>query len=145
MPTPSSSSSCSLCCLCPFWFCISLSCLFTMPTIWKFILENNKSTQMEQYKYIKLNLKTRIDVLMKIQLMWFPTILLKNLFPFALPNKTWNDLDSKVHNFYSTDDRKSSEESHGASNCWQHVNKLCWSVLGDDVKCWGVKIYSYQS
>ena len=38
-----------------------------MPTIWKFILENNKSTQMEQYKYIKLNLKTRIDVLMKIQ------------------------------------------------------------------------------
>ena len=51
-----------------------------------------------------------------------------------------NNLSSKVENFYSTDDGESSEKSHGASNCRQHVHKLGCSVLGDSVKCWGVKI-----
>ena len=47
---------------------------------------------------------------------------------------------SKVENLHSADDGKSSKKSHGASNCRQHVHKFCCSVLGDSVKCGGVKI-----
>ena len=50
----------------------------------------------------------------------------------------------KVENLHSTDDGESSEKSHGASNCRQHVHKLCSSVLGDFVKSWGVKVNSYE-
>ena len=53
--------------------------------------------------------------------------------------------DHKVSNLDSTDNGESSEKSHGASNGWQHVHKLCCSVLGDFVECWGAKIYSYIS
>ena len=56
-----------------------------------------------------------------------------------------NDLNSKINNLYSTDDGESSEESHGSSNCWQHVHKLGCPVLGDSVKgCW-IKVHPYKS
>ena len=35
----------------------------------------------------------------------------------------------EIDNFNSTDDGKTSEKSHGATNCRQYVNKLCSSVL----------------
>ena len=34
---------------------------------------------------------------------------------------------------------------HGASNCWQHVHKLCCSVHLNSVKCRGVKIDPHKS
>ena len=57
-----------------------------------------------------------------------------------LIDKFENDLPSKVDYLYSTDNGESSEQSHGASNCRELVYKLCCSVLGDSVKCWGVKV-----
>ena len=56
-----------------------------------------------------------------------------------------DDLDSKVDNLHSTDDGEPSEESHGASNSWQHVHKLGCSVLGDSVKCGDIKINPHKS
>ena len=51
----------------------------------------------------------------------------------------------KVENLHSTDDGESSEKSHGASNCWQHVHKLCWFIHGDFVKSWCVKVDPHKS
>ena len=51
----------------------------------------------------------------------------------------------KVENLDCTDDGETSEESHGASNCRQHVHKLCRSVLGDFIYCWGVEEYPHIS
>ena len=47
---------------------------------------------------------------------------------------------SKIDDFNSTDDGESCQKSHGASNCWQLVHKFCWSILGDSVKCRGIKV-----
>ena len=55
------------------------------------------------------------------------------------------DVKTKVDNLYCTDNGEPSEKSHGASNCRQHVHKLCCSVLCDSVKCWGVKIDPHKS
>ena len=38
-------------------------------------------------------------------------------FVESIPEDFEDDLDSKVDDLHSTDDRKSSEESHGPSNC----------------------------
>ena len=56
-----------------------------------------------------------------------------------------NNFCCKIHYFHSTDNGETSEKSHGASNCWQHVYKFCCSVLGDFVECWGVKVDPYIS
>ena len=50
-----------------------------------------------------------------------------------------NDLDSKIDNLHSRYDGEPSEESHGSSNCWQHVHKLGCPVLGDSVNSGGLK------
>ena len=52
---------------------------------------------------------------------------------------TENDFSCKVDDLHSADDGEASEESHSASNCRQHVNKFCSSVLGDSVKFWSVQ------
>ena len=39
--------------------------------------------------------------------------------------------------------RESSSSCHGATDCWQHVHKLCYPVLSDSVKDWDVKIDMY--
>ena len=53
-----------------------------------------------------------------------------------------NDLDSKVDNFESTDDREPSEKSQSSPNGWNHVHKLGSSVLGYNVKCGCIKVDS---
>ena len=55
-----------------------------------------------------------------------------------------NNFGRIVENLNSTNDRESSEKSHGASNCWQHVHKLCRCILLDSVKCWGVEINPHK-
>ena len=62
-----------------------------------------------------------------------------------LLNKVNDKFCCEIENLHSTDDGEPSEESHGASNCRQHVHKLCCSVLGNSVKCWGVKIDPHKS
>ena len=64
---------------------------------------------------------------------------------FLILDKIPDNFRQKVENFHSTDDGKPSEKSHGASNCWEHVYKFCCSVLGDSIKCRGVKEYSHIS
>ena len=51
---------------------------------------------------------------------------------------------NEIDNFHSTDDGEPSEESHGPSNSWQHVHKLCCSILGDSIECGSAKINSYH-
>ena len=51
---------------------------------------------------------------------------------------------SKVDNLNCTYNWESGEKSHGSTNSWQHVYKLCCSVLSDSVKCWRVKEYSHK-
>ena len=53
--------------------------------------------------------------------------------------KIEDEFSCKVDYFHSTNDGETSEKPHGASYSWQHVHKFCCSVLGDSVKCWGVK------
>ena len=53
--------------------------------------------------------------------------------------------DRKIENFNTTNDGKSCEESHGASNCWQHINKFCCSVFSYFVKSGSIKIDSHKS
>ena len=66
-------------------------------------------------------------------------------FVLVLLNHVACNFSSKVENLHSTDDGEPSEKSHGASNGRQHVHKLCCSVLGDFVKCWGIKVNFYKS
>ena len=54
-----------------------------------------------------------------------------------------NNFYGKVDNLHSTDDGEASEKSHGATYCRQHVHKFSCPVLGDSVKCWGVKVDSH--
>ena len=64
---------------------------------------------------------------------------------FVFPNDVPYNFSGKVEDLHCTDDGESSEKSHGASNCRQHVHKLCCSVLGDSVKCWSVKVDPHKS
>ena len=54
-------------------------------------------------------------------------------------------LDCKENNFYSTDDRETCKESHGATNCRKLINELCCTVLVYSVKCWSVQVDSQKS
>ena len=58
----------------------------------------------------------------------------------SLPAQTKENPDSKVNNLYSTDDGKSSQQSHCSSNSWHFGNKSGFLILGDQVKCWSGKI-----
>ena len=67
-------------------------------------------------------------------------------FSHLHPSKNFPDtFPCKVHNLHCTDNGEPSEETHGASNCWQHVNKLCCLILCNSVKCWGIEINSHKS
>ena len=60
-----------------------------------------------------------------------------------IPNKANKYFDYKVDNLHSTDEGKSSEKPHCASNSRQLRFKVCFFILGDLVKSWGVEIDSY--
>ena len=57
---------------------------------------------------------------------------------FSFENISSNS-DHVEYYLHPTDDRKSSEETHGATHCGQHVFKLSSSVLADPVKCGSVE------
>ena len=50
--------------------------------------------------------------------------------------------EQEVEYLNSTDDGEPSEQSHGSSNSREHFNRLGCTILGDPVKCWGVKVNS---
>ena len=57
----------------------------------------------------------------------------------------WNiQPEEKVNDLYSADDRKASEESHGASNEAQLCLRLDLLVSFDVVKCGRVKVDLHQ-
>ena len=53
-----------------------------------------------------------------------------------------DDLDSKIDNFNSAHNRKSSEKSQSSTNSRNHVHKLGGSVLGYNVKSGRIKVDS---
>ena len=57
---------------------------------------------------------------------------------FSVENISSNP-DQVEYYLHPTDDGKSSEETHGATHCGQHVFKLSSSVLADPVKCGSVE------
>ena len=60
--------------------------------------------------------------------------------------KETNDyLDAKIHNLHCTNDRESSQKSHGSSYCREHVHKLGCSIFGDSIKLGGFEIYFHIS
>ena len=75
----------------------------------------------------------------------FISMHLKKLDFMWLFHEVENNFSSKVDNLNSTDNGESSEKSHGASNCRQHVHKLCSSIFCDSVKCRSVKVYPHKS
>ena len=86
--------------------------------------------------YIDDNI-TNIYTINNLKLFYhFDLVLLKNA-----PSK----FSGKVDDFHRTDDGEPSEKSHGASNCRQHVHKLCCSVLLYSVKRWGGEVDPHES
>ena len=112
--------------------CPSLSLSFT-----KMFRSRVREKKRRKIKYLIMIIKCKMFCQMYI-------VFIVYLFDFVSHDIN-NDFCCKIQNFHCTYDGEPREKSHGASNRWHYVHKLCCSVFGDSVKCWGVEVDPHKS